>query len=450
MADFSLLITIGLIFVITLIGAYLRSQRKDRCLNAWQGFHVTLERCNGKLIWGVLKLAPTGMELAYLDSIQDEKHIESSYLLYASEYGDIQAIYRYPDRLSEWGKQQRAKDIQRSFHPGPLRRLGRVTRNFLSTANDSLNEVFGLVLGRVQKPGSRYLAADGGAAIRNLGGKVLGQVGSVYDPLLEYYIGRRVVIELLEGEEIHEHVGIFKDYTADFIEILEIQFPHDQAVSLATDMTFESESICVSALDNTLRVVNNDPRPILIRSWERAGAAEHPINAVVDNGETIELHLDELAPDQLKLNMQVIRELDMIVPRSNCVVRHSAENFRADDLSNLVTDLVFDVGRLFSREDTPGDREIRLRSQLEKNPKDAIAAGNLGHLLMQQDNLAEAEQWLRRALSLEDSLPDGGRRVRMELREIERRRSEEAGGLFKTGQLRPNTTAAGDIADSGQ
>ncbi len=63
MEDFSLLVTIGLIFMITLIGAYLRSRRKDRCLNAWQGFHITLERASGKLIWGVLKLEPTGWSL---------------------------------------------------------------------------------------------------------------------------------------------------------------------------------------------------------------------------------------------------------------------------------------------------------------------------------------------------------------------------------------------------
>jgi hypothetical protein len=36
--------------------------------------------------------------------------------------------------------------------------------------------------------------------------------------------------------------------------------------------------------------------------------------------------------------------------------------------------------------------------------------------------LAEAEKWLRRALEVQYSLPDGGRRARMQLREIQRRR----------------------------
>ncbi|MGQ9491823.1 MAG: hypothetical protein ACUVR4_02730 [Anaerolineae bacterium] len=55
-------------------------------------------------------------------------------------------------------------------------------------------------------------------------------------------------------------------------------------------------------------------------------------------------------------------------------------------------------------------------------------------MLLRQDALDEAEYWLRCALELEYSLPDGGRRVRMELREIERRRLESDRPLFTVGE----------------
>ena len=41
--DLSLIITLGAIFLITLIGAYLRSIVRDRCLKSFVGFNVTLE-----------------------------------------------------------------------------------------------------------------------------------------------------------------------------------------------------------------------------------------------------------------------------------------------------------------------------------------------------------------------------------------------------------------------
>ena len=88
-------------------------------------------------------------------------------------------------------------------------------------------------------------------------------------------------------------------------------------------------------------------------------------------------------------------------------------------------DIVFDVGQVFSADSVRESRETRLREDLQHDPMNALAAANLGGLLLQAGNLIEAEKWLQRASSIGYSLPDGGRRVRMELREVERRLREE-------------------------
>lgn len=421
--DLSLLFTIFLIFAFTLLGAYVRSRARDRCLKSWDQFHITVEFTDDKLVWGVMKLEPTGMELSYLDSVQDDKHIETTYLVYNSDYSNIQALYRYEDSLSEWGRRKRTKDIKKSFHPGPLRRFRRAARNFLSTATDSLNEVFAILLGRVTKTGGRYIAADGSSALKNLGGKVLGSVGGIYDPLLERYIGRRVVIEVLEGEEVHEHVGIFKDYSADFLEVLNVQYPQPQELALPPHALVHSERLDALLDEGVLRIINKDTWPILVRALECAGD-ERLINAIVDGGETVILHVDPGKANEARLHVQIVRELDMIVPRSRAVVRHRAETGDGETLGNLLFDMVFDVGKLLGSEDKATDQETRLRQELRREPDNALAAANLGCLLIQRDELAEAERWLRQALRAEYSLPDGGRRVRMELRELERRQLE--------------------------
>ena len=422
--DLSLLFTIALIFLVTLIGAYVRSRVKDRCLKSFERHHVTLEKTGGKLVWGVMRLEPTGLEFTYLDSVQDENHIESTYLLYACEYPEIQAIYRYEDGLSEWGRKQRAKDIQRAFHPGPFRRMGRWVRNFLITATDSLNEVLGMVVGRVQKTGARYLTAEGSGALTKLGGKVLGQVGNIYDPLLERYIGHRVVIELTEDNETHEHVGIFKEYSADFIEVLDIQYPQAKVVPLSANTGIQSQQLSATLHKDRLRVTNQDAWPILIRSVQGA-ETEELINAVVDTGETIDLNVRQHGSDRVRLNIQVVRELDLIVPRSRCVVRHRAEAKPPAELADEIFDLIFDLGTVIREDEMTLAREKRLREELARNPKDALAAANLGGLLLQRDAAVEAEKWLRLALTMEYSLPDGGRRARMQLRELTRRTSED-------------------------
>ncbi len=419
--NWSLFITIGLIFLVTLLGAYMRSRFRDRCLKDFVGFHVTIERTNDKLIWGILSLEATGMELSYADAMQDEKHIESSYVLYASEYQGVQAIYRYADKLSAWGRRKRDRDIRRSFHPNFLRRLARSTRNFLSTATDSLQEVITLLLGQFQKAGSRYLADRTDVMLNKLGGKYIGEIGRQADPLLEKYIGHRVVFEITEGDEIHEHVGVFKDYSADFIEFLDVQYPQTQILPMRLDQDTQTERVQVKVQAGMLQVKNLGSEPLLLQAlrWDQQ---EQLLNVVVDGGETVELHPPQEF-SRADLRMQIARELDMIVPRSHCVVRHRAEFYKPEDVKDVMFDVIFDLGTALTGSSLRDAREQRLRAELANNPHDALAASNLAGILIQKEAYDEAEKLLNQALAADQSLPDNGRRARMQLRELARRRS---------------------------
>jgi len=66
---------------------------------------VTIERTDNKIVWGVLEIESTGLELIYRDGVQDDQHMESSYILYGEEYASIQAIYRFVDQLTPENKQ---------------------------------------------------------------------------------------------------------------------------------------------------------------------------------------------------------------------------------------------------------------------------------------------------------------------------------------------------------
>jgi len=77
---------------VTLIGAYIRTTIKDACLKSFHGFHVTLERASGKVVWGIMSLASTGLELRYWMQCKTNNTSNRANILHASEYGDIQAI----------------------------------------------------------------------------------------------------------------------------------------------------------------------------------------------------------------------------------------------------------------------------------------------------------------------------------------------------------------------
>jgi hypothetical protein len=42
--------------------------------------------------------------------------------------------------------------------------------------------------------------------------------------LLERYIGHKVVLEMVKGDRILEYCGVLKEYTAEFIEIMDVNY----------------------------------------------------------------------------------------------------------------------------------------------------------------------------------------------------------------------------------
>ena len=424
MFDYSFLLTIGIISLGTMIGAWLRSRRKDPCLKDFDGYHITLEQLDNKIAWGTLWLASNALELRYREAIQDDQHIESSYVLYSEEFAKLHALYRYADRLTEENREKRRKDIDRSFDPPVWRRWGRKTRNFLHTATESLNDVVGVVIGRARKPAGHYITDTSAGYLKTLGSEVVGHMGSAYDPMMETFIGQKVVVEVVEDGNVHEHVGILKNYSADFIQLLDVQFPYRQDLTLTLDGKVGAHQMHAETDGDAINVSNDGNHPMLVQSLIHDGE-EQLLNVVVDSGESITIH-PEAKFERARLSVRVVRSLDMIVPRNHCVIRHRAGLIEEERL----TDIVFDLGVALTGSDKRmRRREERLRANLKRSPSNALAAANLGGLLIQQHQYDEAERWLLHALKMQNSLPDNGRRARMQLNELRLREQRRTGTL---------------------
>jgi hypothetical protein len=259
-------------------------------------------------------------------------------------------------------------------------------------------------------------------------------VGTTFDPLLERFVGQKIVVELLEGDVSHEHVAVFKNYSADFFELLDVQYPQPRALHLngETDNGV-GKSLTTQREGNLLRVTNHTKQPVLIQSLrlsDAEGAEEEMLNVVVDGGETIELRPDELT-DDASLIVRLVRELDMIVPRTRCIIRHRADPYQ----TTIIPEIIFDLGVMLRGDSRLDGRIERLRRRLEEAPSSAILASNLGMLLMQQQKYDEALVWLQQAYAARYSLPDNGKRTLMLIHELQRRTS-------KTPQQASRTTEA--------
>jgi len=227
MPDNALLITILFIIVTTIIGTFLNSRRRDRCLTSFRDFMVTLLEKGGKRVWGHLAIETSGLELLYSEDYQDQDHIETSYILFKEEYDGIYLLLRFHSELSEENKRKRIQEIKRAYHPWPLRLFARKLRNIANTCKDSIFEVLGLAMTRAKtaSPAMATLASQQ-KSIKRAEKGIADYLGRSYDSILEKHIGKRVVLEITTDDgEVQEHVGIFKDYSRQFLQVMDVSYP---------------------------------------------------------------------------------------------------------------------------------------------------------------------------------------------------------------------------------
>jgi small nuclear ribonucleoprotein (snRNP)-like protein len=219
-------ITIIFIILATAVAAFVRGRSRDKCLKDFQHNLITLEETDGKLIWGKLRVENTGLEFVYSEKhIDKQGHDETSYILYKYEYPKIAALICFHDQLSGLDKKKRQEELKKTYHPALPRRLKRKTMNVFRTVRDSVMEVLNMLLSQAKKatPAGAVLTSQD-KYVSQIKQELVGSVGTSFEPLLERYIGHKVVVELAKGDKILEYPGVLKEYTAEFIEIMDVDY----------------------------------------------------------------------------------------------------------------------------------------------------------------------------------------------------------------------------------
>jgi len=224
----SFTVTIVVILMAALISAFSRRVKRDKCLYDFNNDPVVLEKINGEIAGeGILRVENTGLEFIYPEEKEDNKtqSVLSSYIFYKYEYPQIQALIRFHNRLSDEGKKAREKELKRTYNPSFFKRIRRKIQNLFKTISDSLTELANAMVMHFQKSSaSGALLKSQDKYLKQINQNIIESVGSAFDPILERYIGHKVVFELIKGEVLHRYTGILKEYTANYIEILDVMY----------------------------------------------------------------------------------------------------------------------------------------------------------------------------------------------------------------------------------
>jgi hypothetical protein len=330
--------------------------------------------------------------------------------------------------------------MEHAFHPGLFRRFRRAFRNFMSTATNSLSDALGVVIGRARKPTKTVFNDTSQTYLTGMSKDIIGYVGSEYDPMLERYVGLRVVAEVVENNVVHEHVGVLKEYSAQFLEILDVYYPLPQKIDIKESISTQViDTVELKVEGSQVTIVNHGEQPIHLERVVN-GEQEKEIDAVVGSKEQVTVFVENEALGA-EVYMRVATRLDMIVPRTHAIIRHRAERY--------MPETIFDVGRSLVRGQSEEAEISRLRQVLRYSPHEAISASKLGELLLRAGQYAEAHSWLTQAYQNRQRLADGGNRVSQNIRIAERFLEQLKVQRMLDSELRLSTENSADPGDNG-
>ena len=335
--DGSTLLTIFVVLLVATVLALVRTRRRDRCLKAFDGFPVTLVTQANDATWGTTDIRSTGLELTYPEPVvAREGHMERSTIMYKEQYVSLHALYRCPEGLTEKNLERRETLIERTQHPSLLRRVWRWLRNWMGMVRDALLQSIGMIIGvaKAKAPASGLIGRHD-AQVQSISTEVVQHTGNAFDPLLERHLFSQVVVEVtVAGGEVRSYCGWLKDYTSDFIEILDAYANTSRAEPLDLDAYDMDDARLphqeITLTHGRLGVTNNGARMFYIdrlelRDWT------HPVDVVLPPGCSIGVALPptvqrraQRSTSALKVWMGTVDRVDMLLPRQRAQVRHAA------------------------------------------------------------------------------------------------------------------------------
>lgn len=244
--DSGFLITVALIVISTLMIAFIQHLRKDKCINSFKSDVVTVYFNDGTNIKGRLDVENTGCEFIIEHPDDDVKR---SYILYKEEYPNVRFFVRYHSDLDERRTKERQKVMKKTYHPNLFRRFGRYINIFFKIIRDSMMEIFTALSGKMKTASTGYATSE--KYVTKVNKEAVASMDTTYNPLLEKYIGNRVVCTHTHGGKIYEIHGILKDYTGQYIELLDADLISD-------DLTLENADLVVPRKTNKIRNLGED------------------------------------------------------------------------------------------------------------------------------------------------------------------------------------------------
>lgn len=228
----------ALLFLAATITAIAARRKRDRCLKYFHGDPVLILMQTGKWLWGHFIAYPSTMELVFEHPEKDETGVKkSSYVLYTPEVDGIKKIIQPPPKTGTKEHDRWQKEIKRIANPSIFRRFRRWVWNMFNTLRDAVSQSLTMLIGSMKK--STQMGKVSGADKRagEIGNTLLETVPNAYEPVLEKYLSKQVVVEMLEDGKVIEFAGLLQEYSGKYLLLRNVHYSPDLDETVHPDLS---------------------------------------------------------------------------------------------------------------------------------------------------------------------------------------------------------------------
>ena len=223
-----------LLFAAAIIAAIAARRKRDRCLKYFNRESVMILLKSGKWIWGRFTAYPAALELVFEHPEVDESGFKkASYVLYPPEVDSIQKIIQSPPAPGTKEHDRWQKEIRRIANPSVIRRFRRWVWNGFNTLRDAISQALAMIIGNMKKVTLMGKVSGADKRAGEVGNTLLGTVPNAYEPVLEKYLSKEVVVEMLEDGKVVELSGLLQEYSDKYLLLRNVAYRPDIEVGLS-------------------------------------------------------------------------------------------------------------------------------------------------------------------------------------------------------------------------
>jgi hypothetical protein len=216
---------IGLLFATAIITAIIRFKTRDPCVKVFDGSEVWM-RLPQQWHAGRLDLCGNAGDLIYTKPELVDGTQRLSRAVFSEGFDLALFLGRRAPLPGSVEEAAWLAEIRRIRHPSLMRRLGRKIRNFFNMIRDAFSQTLTVLIGAFAKTNQRTREITGSdQRLNEIGQSVLGTVPNAFEPLLEHYIGHRVLVETKQPQGVLWLDGVLEEYSSRFLLLRDAPIP---------------------------------------------------------------------------------------------------------------------------------------------------------------------------------------------------------------------------------